>query len=29
MTVSNPITDAVGTLKLVGMHFNAPTAYPA
>ncbi|MDG9855633.1 hypothetical protein V2A28_05900 [Pseudomonas aeruginosa] len=29
MTVSNPITDAVGTLKLVGMHLTAPTAYPA
>ncbi|WP_160286519.1 hypothetical protein [Pseudomonas knackmussii] len=25
----NPIADAVGTLKLVGMHFTAPTAYPA
>ncbi|SDH48933.1 hypothetical protein [Pseudomonas panipatensis] len=25
----NPIADAVGTLKLVGMHFAAPTAYPA
>ncbi|MDF5938645.1 hypothetical protein P4234_12700 [Pseudomonas aeruginosa] len=25
----NPIADAVGTLKLIGMHFAAPTAYPA
>lgn len=29
MTASNPITDAVGALRLVGMHFTAPTAYPA
>lgn len=29
MTVQNPIADAVGTLKLVGMHLTAPTAYPA
>lgn len=25
----NPIADAIGALKLVGMHFSAPTAYPA
>ncbi|MCP1646968.1 hypothetical protein [Pseudomonas nitroreducens] len=29
MNESNPIADAVGTLKLVGMHLVAPTAYPA
>lgn len=29
MNESNPIADAVGTLKLVGMHLAAPTAYPA
>ncbi|HBO1688025.1 TPA: hypothetical protein L4F78_006226, partial [Pseudomonas aeruginosa] len=28
-TTPNPIADAVGTLKLIGMHFAAPTAYPA
>lgn len=29
MSASNPITDAVGALRLVGMHFTAPTAYQA
>lgn len=26
---SNPITDAIGVLKLTDMHFNNPTAVPA
>ena len=29
MSKRNPITDAIGVVKLAGMHFNNPTAMPA
>lgn len=29
MSQATPITDAIGVLKLTGMHFNNPTAVPA
>lgn len=29
MSTPNPITDAIGVVKLTAMHFNNPTAVPA